>query len=119
MYSFIMKLRVVILFFDFRKHDYETKDDTNQDEMEIDDSESSQELSQGSKVSAADEEVMVDCRVCREPILIDSVHEFTACTEPSGEAHFAAHFVCLGLYPTTSQERKVIKTCTKCPRHRL
>ena len=87
--------------------------------MEVDDSEMS---SQGSKASSevlqdSETEVFVNCRVCTEPILVDNVREYTACTVPIGNAHFAAHFVCLGLHPKDSTERMTIKAATKCPRH--
>ena len=81
-------------------------------------SDSSQEshLSQRSTEST-DRDVSVDCRICKESVMIDDVKEYTACTEPSGEAHFVSHYVCLGLYPKTKKQRQVIKTATRCPKH--
>ena len=110
----------------FRKHHYETKDPNSTDlSVEQEDSEvSSQELSQGSMLSQAssevvpsDSEVSIECRVCKDHIEIDSVQEYTACTEPNGNPHFAAHFVCLGLFPKLARDHKCIKFATKCPRH--
>jgi len=71
------------------KHKYETKDPNNPD-PELDSEVSSQELSQGSESSRApsvgtvnsENEVFVDCRVCKEPIVLDCVQEYIACTEP-------------------------------------
>ena len=61
-------------------------------------------LSQASGVSQASDVssnsgasgLIVDCRECKEPIVLDNVKEYTACTLPSGSVHFACHFVCLG-----------------------
>ena len=109
-------------FIAFRKHRYETKDPNNPDQ-ELDSEVSSQDLSQGSRVSHAssvgnsENEVFVDCRVCKEPIVLDCVQEYIACTEPNGNAHFAAHFVCLGFYPKGSSHRKSIRATYRCPRH--
>ena len=82
-------------------------------------------LSQASGVSQASDVssnsgasgLIVDCRECKEPIVLDNVKEYTACTLPSGSVHFACHFVCLGLYPKGASERRVIKSSTKCPKH--
>ena len=80
------------------------------------------DLSQGSRLSqrsaeSTDTEMSVPCRICKETIMIDDVKEYTACTKPSGEAHFVSHYVCLGLYPKTKNQRQVIKTATRCPKH--
>ena len=74
-------------------------------------------MSQASGVSSitGDSGLLVDCRECKEPIILDNVKEYTACTLPNGSVHFACHFVCLGLYPNGASERRVIKSCTKCP----
>ena len=98
-----------------------TKDE-DEEASEVDDSEqSSQELSQASKESSegiiSDSEVSVDCRLCKEPIIVDHVEEFTACTKPCGDVHFAAHFICLGLYPRGASDCRSIKSVTRCPRH--
>ena len=110
--------------FILRKHKYETKDPNNPD-PELDSEVSSQELSQGSESSRApsvgtvnsENEVFVDCRVCKEPIVLDCVQEYIACTEPNGNVHFAAHFVCLGFYPKGSSQRKSVRATYRCPRH--
>jgi len=100
------------------KHKYVTEDEENES-LELDDSEkSSQELSQAScEGITSDSEVSVDCRLCREPILVDHVEKFAACTKPSGDVHFAAHFVCMGLYPKGASDRRSIKSVTRCPKH--
>ena len=113
---------MIFLYFQLlfqRKHKYKTKDE-DEEAIEVDDSdESSQELSQASKVSSqgSTSEVSVDCRLCREPIIVDNVEEFTACTKPGGSVHFAAHFECMGLYPKGASDRRSIKSVTRCPKH--
>ena len=116
----------IIKFMNFRKHHYATKEPNSTDlNGEQDDTEeSSQELSQGSVLSHAssevvpsDSEVSIECRICKDHIEIDSVQEYTACTEPNGNPHFASHFVCIGLFPKFARDRKCIRSATKCPRH--
>ena len=82
---------------------------------------SSQELSQGSSQASSrgekDAEISIDCRVCKEPILLDNVSELIACTLPSGIAHYGSHFECLGFYPNGSRDRESIRSTYRCPRH--
>ena len=93
--------------------------DDEEEEGSEDAEESSQELSQTSTVSVttSETESTIECRLCRESINLDEVEEYTACTKPSGTAHFAAHFVCLGLYPRGVGDRRPIKSVTRCPKH--
>ena len=99
-------------------------DPNAEEDVEMEESEaSSQELSQGSSMSQAsslgdkDAEMSIDCRICREPILLDNVTELIACTIPSGIAHFGSHFECLGFYPKASRDRESIRGTYRCPRH--
>ena len=113
----------------YRKHKYETKGPEEEVESLSQGSGLSQgsALSQGSGMSQAsgmstdadstDGGTLLNCRICKEAIPVDNVKEYTACTKPSGSAHFVSHYVCLGLYPTTRSERGVIKTTTRCPKH--
>ena len=102
----------------FSKHEYKT---AGPEEMVSDTEESSQELSQGSVSVGSDNlvetEASADCRVCREPILLDSVAEYIVCTQPRGSVHFCAHLVCLGFYTRGPVERKSLRASYRCPRH--
>jgi hypothetical protein len=109
----------------FRKHQYTTEDLENPSvEMDSESETSSQDVFHGSFVSQAssgvdnpEAEVSVDCRVCKEPIFLDCVQDYFACTQPSGRAHYPAHFVCLGFYTRGPIERKSIRASYRCPRH--
>jgi len=101
------------------KHQYSTQPEGEISETE----ESSQDLSQGSVSSQEsqhrnmDTDATTDCRVCKEPIFLDCVQDFIACTQPSGSVHFSAHFVCLGFYTQSAVERKALRASYRCPRH--
>ena len=102
-------------------HDYMTK---TGDEAPPEDSQgshlggggSSEELLTSQEV--ADDEISTSCRYCRDEIFLQDTRSYVACLKPAGRAHFAAHFACLGLFPTSKMERIDIRSIYSCPVHR-
>ena len=64
-----------------------------------------------------DDGFTLSCRICRDDIYLQDVATYVACLKPAGKAHFAAHFSCLGLFPSTKSERMDIRHMYRCPAH--
>ena len=63
------------------------------------------------------DELTLSCRLCKDDIFLQDVTQYAACLKPAGKPHFAAHFQCLGLFPTSKSERMDTRHIYRCPAH--
>ena len=92
-----------------------------ENESGTEDSQESLENSESSEALTSQEfdgeDLTLSCRLCRDDIFLQDVTSYAACLKPAGKAHFAAHFQCLGLFPSSKSERLEIRQIYKCPVH--
>ena len=107
-----------LLFFIFRFHSYDTNVERGKPaHSEVLSQESSQPSQDPSLESNEESSIHTDCRLCSDPICLDSVEKYISCTKPDGTVHYAANFSCLGLYPFNSVDRKLLRSKYCCPLH--